>query len=224
MTVAPKEGATVAQIEAEWTDGSTREATGPRRRSRRRNAMMRLLVAGVGLSALSRLGPQTARAANGDAVLAGQTVDETTPTRLRNGVSYTPDSTADGVQGYATGANNAGLFGRNNVTGGIGVGGAAPSGTGVFGESSNGFGVGGSSNTGTAVAGSSTSGAGVSGASNSSYGVSGISNGAIGVYGGSTSTVGVASTLPALLGFWVRPRARLAGRGCSRGMWRSTAR
>jgi hypothetical protein len=95
--------------------------------------MIRLLAASVGAGALARLGTQTAQAANGDPVLAGQTVDATAPTRVRNGVSYTPDATADGIQGYATGANNAGLFGRNNVTDGIGV----------FGESVNGFGVGG---------------------------------------------------------------------------------
>src|SRR6266540_2003311 len=111
-------------------------------------------------SSTSPLDCQTAQAANGDPVLAGQTVDATAPTRVRNGVSYTPDSTADGVQGYATGANNAGLFGRNNVTDGIGVGRAAPSGTGVFGESLNGFGVGGRSTSGIGVRGESANGVG----------------------------------------------------------------
>lgn len=123
---------------------------------------MRLLAAGIGVGALARFGARPAQAANGDPVLAGQTVDATAPTRIRNGVSYAADGTADGAQGYAAGANNAGLFGRNNDSGGVGVGGAAPSGTGVFGESSNGFGVGGRAASGVGVRGESTSGLGAS--------------------------------------------------------------
>jgi len=130
------------------------------RRGQRRRLLTRWLAAGAGVVTLSTLSHSPAQAANGDAVLAGQTVDATTPTRVRNGVTYAVDSTADGIQGYATGANNAGLFGRNNATDGIGVSGAAPNGTGIFGESLNGFGVGGRSSSGIGVQGTSTSGYG----------------------------------------------------------------
>src|SRR6266498_2766000 len=110
-----------------------------RRRGHRRQVLMQWLAAGAGVATLASLGSTSAQAANGDPVLAGQTVDATAPTKIRNGVSYTA---------YATGANNAGVFGRNNLTDGIGISGAAPNGTGAFGESLNGFGVGGRSTTG----------------------------------------------------------------------------
>src|SRR6266536_2078057 len=141
----------MAERPVEQPQGDPAPSTGSRRRLRRRHAMVRWLAAGVGAAALARLGTQSASATNGDPVLAGQTVDATAPTRVRNGVSYTPDTTADAIQGYAAGANNSGLFGRNNDTGGIGVSGAAASGTGVFGESANGFGVGGRSSSGAGV-------------------------------------------------------------------------
>lgn len=160
------------------------------RRRRRRHALMGWLAAGLGVAALNRLDTQAAQAASGDPVLAGQIVDATAPTRVRNSVSYTPDSTADGVQGYAAGGNNSGLFGRNNDTNGIGISGAAPSGTGVFGESSNGFGVGGKSSSGQAVRGESTSSVGVYGKSTSSDGVYGDSSTGAAVRGASTSGVG----------------------------------
>ncbi len=131
-----------------------------RRRGHRRQVLMQWLAAGAGVATLASLGSTSAQAANGDPVLAGQTVDATAPTKIRNGVSYTADATADGIQGYATGANNAGVFGRNNLTDGIGISGAAPNGTGAFGESLNGFGVGGRSTTGVGVQGSSASGYG----------------------------------------------------------------
>ncbi|MCC7369651.1 MAG: hypothetical protein IT306_14575, partial [Chloroflexi bacterium] len=126
------------------------------------------------------LSTRASQAANGDAVLAGQSVSATAPTRISNTVSLTPDSTADGVQGYATGANNAGLFGRNNTTDGIGVSGAAPSGTGVFGESSNGFGVGGKSDAKYGVYGKSNSAEGVYAESTSSTAVRGVSTSGVG--------------------------------------------
>lgn len=169
------------------------------RRRRRRQAMLRMLAAGIGLGALSRVAASPVEAANGDAVLAGRTVDETTPTRIRNGVSYTPDSTADGLQGYATDANNSGLFGRNNSTGGIGVGGAAPSGTGIFGESSNGYGVGGRSATGIGAYGESTGNHGCGGAT-SAAGYSGL----FGFTGttGATALLGVSSAPSGTAGYF----------------------
>ncbi|MCC7366781.1 MAG: hypothetical protein IT306_00040, partial [Chloroflexi bacterium] len=126
------------------------------------------------------LSTRASQAANGDAVLAGQSVSATAPTRISNTVSLTPDSTADGLQGYATGANNSGLFGRNNSTDGIGVSGAAPSGTGVFGESSNGFGVGGKSDAKYGVYGKSNSAEGVYAESTSSTAARGVSTSGVG--------------------------------------------
>lgn len=86
--------------------------------------------------------------------------------RVENFFASPPDADGDGVQGYTTGANNAGVFGRNNDLNGVALWGEAPSGTGVFGDSGSGSGV----------AGSSISGAGVFGASNTQYGVFGQIN------------------------------------------------
>lgn len=147
---------------------------------------MQWLAAGIGAGLISGMGARSTQATNGDAVLAGQTVDATLPTAVRNSSSgITPDTTADGVQGYADGANNSGLFGRNNTTGGIGVAGAAPSGTGVFGESSNGYGVGAKSNSSYGLNAQSTSSHAVHAESATSYGVYGQSSGSgqPGVYG-----------------------------------------
>jgi hypothetical protein len=148
-----------------------------RKPERRRYAMMRLLAACIGAGALTRLGTQSAQATQGQPVLAGSDNDATAPTQIRNGVSYALDSTADGVQGYATGGNNSGLFGRNNFSNGIGVAGAAPSGTGVFGESVNGYGVGAKSTSGIGVNAVADSGTGVEGRSTSGDGIHGYSAG-----------------------------------------------
>lgn len=77
-----------------------------------------------------------------------------------NNYAGSPDAMADGVQGYAVGANNAGTFGRNNDLNGVGVFGAAPNGTGVFGESATGFGVGGKSSSKYGVYGQASNGVG----------------------------------------------------------------
>ncbi|MCC6174087.1 MAG: hypothetical protein IT305_02180 [Chloroflexi bacterium] len=157
---------------------------GHRRGKSRRRTLARWLAAGAGLGLL-RSGAGQAEAADGDTVRAGQTTDSTTPTRLRtNAATLTPDTTTDGLQGYADGANNAGLFGRNNASNGIGVAGAAPSGTGVFGQSANGYGVGGQSDASHGVYGKSTSG-------NGTYGETGTGSG---VYGKATGTGGTGVT------------------------------
>jgi hypothetical protein len=202
------------------TDQSDGRQDSSRRRSRRRHVMMRLLAAGIGVGALTRLGTQTVQATNGDAVTAGNIVNATLPTGARNGVSYAADSTADGLQGYAQSANNSGVFGRNNDTSGIGVTGAAPSGTGVFGESINGYGVGAratdaagyavlanhTATSGAAIAvvataasnaagaagvkGTTSDGSGVWGTSPAGFGVLGQSSTGAGVFGDSTSAGG----------------------------------
>lgn len=117
------------------------------------------------------------------------------------GVTPTIDPVSDGLQGYTTGANNAGVFGRNNDLNGIGIRGNAPSGQAVVGESSSGIGVSGTSNSyngvygqsssGTGTGGVSSSGAGVGGVSTSGYGVNGSSQSSAGVYGQSATNSGV---------------------------------
>lgn len=117
----------------------------------------RLLRWGLGLlgaGALARAESRPVQAANGDPVLAGQAVTASSPTvvqgtvagnptlRATNAFVGTTDAVADGVHGYAGGANAAGLFGRNNDLDGIGISGAAPNGTGLYGESAKGAGVG----------------------------------------------------------------------------------
>jgi hypothetical protein len=112
--------------------------------------------------------------------------------RVTNGTSG-GDASADGIQGYATGDSNAGIFGRNNANKGVGVFGAAPSGTGVFGDSSDGFGVGGRSTNGTGVRGESMNATGVYGQSNgnNTAGVYGNAANGLGVLGNSTNSIGV---------------------------------
>ncbi len=152
-----------------------------------------LLLAGLGAGA-GLGGRQLAQAANGDAVVAGQQVTATALTAVQSTVTGNPavrasnavasgyDAKADGVQGYADGANNAGLFGRNNALNGVGVAGAAPSGTGAYGESLSGTGVGGKSTSGTAVYAEATA---------AGHGVIGVSQSGFGAYGVSTSSYGL---------------------------------
>lgn len=145
---------TESQIEADQTAA---------RQPARRRHLLRWGLGLLGAGALARAGTRSAQAANGDPVVAGQTVTASGPTTVQGTVSANPalratnafpgttDALADGVQGYAAGANNAGLFGRNNDLDGIGVSGAAPNGVGVFGESAKGTGVGARSATGQAI-------------------------------------------------------------------------
>lgn len=111
--------------------------------------------------------------------------------RVTNNFSSGPDATSDGIQGYASGASNTGIFGRNNALNGVGVWGEAPNGTGTFGDSNSGSGVAASSTSGAGVYAQSTSGAGVFGLSSSSNGVYGQSSTGPGVYGLSNGNYGV---------------------------------
>ena len=136
-------------------------------------------------------------------------------------VGYAPyDGQADGVQGYAVGANNAGTLGRNNDLNGVGVYGVAPSGVGVHGESANGTGVGGrssagvgvyaSSSTGNAIFANSASSVAIVGTSSNAYGVNGQSGSSIGMVGSSTSDTGVygfSSTATGVVGYSPSGRA-----------------
>ena len=80
-----------------------------------------------------------------------------------NGYSGSLDANADGVQGYASGANNAGLFGRNNSANGLGVFGIGGNGIGVFGQSNSGPGLSGHSAASIGTYGESETGIGVVG-------------------------------------------------------------
>jgi hypothetical protein len=111
-----------------------------------------------------------------------------------------PDTSLDASQGFATGANNSGVHGRNDALNGIGTTGVATNGTGVYGQSTSGSGVGAvsssgygvyaTSGSGTGVYGQSASGTGVFGTTTSGlYGVAGIS----GTASGSAGLVGVAT-------------------------------
>ncbi len=81
--------------------------------------------------------------------------------RASNGVGTGFDAKADGAQGFADGAGNSGIFGRNNALNGVGTWGEAPSGTGIFGDSGSGSGVAGNSSSGAGLYGQSTGGTGV---------------------------------------------------------------
>ena len=113
-----------------------------------------------------------------------------------NNYSGSTDTSADGVQGYASGASNAGTFGRNNDLNGVGIFGTAPSGTGAYGESGTGTGVGAKSASGTGLFAVSDSGFGVHAASSLGHAVYGHSagTGAAGIFGQadvSTAAAGV---------------------------------
>lgn len=116
--------------------------------------------------------------------------------RVTNNFS-SPDVSGDGIQGFTTGTNNAGSFGRNNELNGVGIWGEAPNGTGAFGDSATGSGVAGSSSSGYGIYGQSGSGAGVYGSTGTGlYGVYGIA----GSHQGSGGVVGVA-TAAGTIGF-----------------------
>lgn len=128
---------------------------------------------------LRRRGLIAGAAALAAATLAAQPV-AAAPLVGTNG-AVASDGNADGVQGYAAAAGNAGVAGRNNDLNGMGVVGTAPSGIGVSGSSGSGPGV----------SGVSASGHGAVGISTSGYGVFGQSGGA-GVFGVSTGANGAA--------------------------------
>lgn len=67
--------------------------------------------------------------------------------RVTNSTASTYDDVADGVQGYATGNGPAGVYGRNDAGGRVGVHGNAAGGTAVYGQSNGGQGVTGVSGT-----------------------------------------------------------------------------
>jgi hypothetical protein len=132
-----------------------------------------------------------------NALSASPRVAEATgPVIGMNNYTGTADANADGVQGYAVGANNAGTFGRNNDLDGTGVYGAAPNGTGVHGESANGTGVGARSTSGNGVFATSTNAYGVYASSTNNYGVFGYGQGSTGygILGHASNTIGVAGS------------------------------
>jgi hypothetical protein len=170
------------------------------------------LAAGV---LATRMGSEAVDAADGVAILQGAASNAnntaatlttlTAPTtvavfRAMQAAVAVPDTSLDASQGFATGANNSGVHGRNDALNGIGTTGVATNGTGVYGQSTSGSGVGAvsssgygvyaTSGSGTGVYGQSASGTGVFGTTTSGlYGVAGIS----GTASGSAGLVGVAT-------------------------------
>lgn len=98
------------------------------------------------------------------------------------GFTDTPDSSHDGVQGYAIDPNAAGVFGRNNTLNGVGVMGVAPSGIGVAAASTN----------GPALSATTTNGYGLFADSTNSHGVYGSTHkaGFTAIYGTTNSVSG----------------------------------
>ncbi len=151
----------------------------------------------TGERTLHRRGLVAGAAALVAAALAAQPIAAASPLVGTNGTATITDPTAaDGVQGYASGVNNAGVAGRNNDLNGLGVVGTAPSGIGVSGSSGTGPGVSGISTSNYGMFGTSTSGNGTGGISSTGYGLIGVAtassgyglvayNGATGGYGAS---------------------------------------
>ena len=136
----------------------TIEAASDRRQMKRRE-----LIAGAAAPVAGVLATRTAESVSaayvqGDTsntagamtTLTG-TVSANPVLRLVNGFTGTLDS-ADGVQGYAA-STNAGVYGKNVITNGVGVWGEAPSGNAVYGHSAAGYGVVGVSGSGYGVQG-----------------------------------------------------------------------
>lgn len=146
----------------------------------------RLLVGGTtaGAAAVASLlvSGRPAAAANGDAVIAGQSTSATGETRLvydgsgQNGFRVQGTSSLAMIEGYQSGTA-AGVKGANTA-GGTGVLGLANTGVGVYAESGGGYGVEGRSEGSVGVYGESVSGAGVEGTSQGTVGVRGQSAGA----------------------------------------------
>jgi hypothetical protein len=129
---------------------------------RSRRAILAAGLGGLAATALHAVGrPDVAAAANGDPVLAGQTVQETAATAIQNTAGGTAlqgisdaatvaPTTKVGVHGYANqDANARGVFGNS------------PLGTGVYGSSVSGFGLRGVSTSNTGLRGDSTTGTAV---------------------------------------------------------------
>ncbi|MFN8523146.1 MAG: hypothetical protein U0821_08575 [Chloroflexota bacterium] len=190
------------------TPASVTQRVGPFRRRR----LLGLLAFGSGLAverAASLLSGQSVQAANGDALTLGSSGNSSTGSttvqaavsgypglRVSNASSgpITTDDAADGIQGYASAANTAGVFGRNNTPDGAGVWGQAPNGTGTFGLSDKGSGVSGKSTSGAGLYGTSTSGVGAVGNSVSSWGIHGVSTSSFGIVGQSNAGHGIYGT------------------------------
>ncbi len=183
-------------------DVSTEQAPVSRKR--------RGLIAGAAalmVAAISKQGTESVAAANGASLIIGgdaggsgvaQSGSATTwlattalasgpAFRATNGFTGSPDATRDGSQGFTTGTNFAGVFGRNNDLNGVGTWGEAPSGTGAFGDSTSGSGVAGNSSTGAGVYGQSGSGYGGQFVSTSNIGVYAVSSGSYGILGVTTA-------------------------------------
>ncbi len=127
-------------------------------------------------------GPQTATATT---TIAATTAAGNPGLRVTTNFTATPDPIANGVQGFATTASVAGVFGRNNDANGYGLHGEAPAGIGVYGHSSSGYGVVGMSPSNYGVVGLSTTSYGVYSNTTTNHAICGQSSvaGLAGIYG-----------------------------------------
>ncbi len=158
-----------------------------------------LLVAGV-----SAVTTRTARAVNGDPLLAGTTVTAISPTGINadtggSGLAVSNSSgSGQAIQGIGSG-NTTGVVGQSTGSNGVvgisnsaaGVSGNSASNAGLYGNSTSSYGVLGTSSGAPALSGSSVSSVGVFGNSSSSYGVLGTSSAVAGVAGDATNAYGV---------------------------------
>jgi hypothetical protein len=117
-------------------------------------------AAGAVAHAIGR--PDLVRGANGDPVIAGQSVTASTTTTIHS-TSFTAldiqadGAGVDGVHSIVTGGGGNGVFGEAGGANGVGVTGFSDHGTGVLGSSNVGVGVYGSSSNATAIRGDSES-------------------------------------------------------------------
>jgi hypothetical protein len=151
------------------------QATTSTHHKRRRRMLTAMAALGGGMVATTLAKAERVQAADGDALIVGTRSVGSSPggstqldahvpndpgVRIINGdvTSEVIEHFADGVQGYATGANTFGAFGANNDPGGAGVVGISSGGMGLLGISTDSIGAGGTSESGTGVAATSSTG------------------------------------------------------------------
>jgi hypothetical protein len=153
---------------------------------------------------VASLTTRTAGAANGDPVLAGNTVTATNPTVINANtatsgfIASNASGTGQAILGTGSGGssgvvgqsvNNSGVIGNSSAA--SGVSGNSVSSPGLYGNSSQSYGVLGTSSGAPALSGSSVQSVGIFGDSKASYGILGTSSAVAGVAGDAASSFGV---------------------------------
>jgi len=212
----------------------TEVSTAPEAGQKQSHVRRRGLIAGAAALAVGVFTRSSeVSAADGGAMIIGASNTSTTQTQLIGAVTGLAafrvtnnynlanpfDTTKDAIQGFAAGATNIGVLGRNDDLNGVGLYGIASNGTGIAGQSIGGSAVSGNSTSGAGAFLSSQSGNGASGLSTSGVGVFGNSNTNIGVYGisnasgggGGGSPYGVVGAVTASPGFGIFGLSTIAG-------------